>query len=390
MEVFILDSLYRRQSVIDRYESLIWTERFSSVGDFQLVIASTLENRNRLKTGVRLGIQESYRVMTIETVEDSTNDNGERVLEIKGTSLEAILDCRVARSSTADLTTTPKWVITDTPVNIAKKIFHDVCVTGVVDAADVIPLINETSIFPADTLPSPTDVVTYEIEPKTVYEAIVGICELYLMGFRLIRNFDTGQLYFNVYMGSDRTTHQTTLPAVVFSPGMNNLENTSELFSTAAYKNVAYVMSPVGFQIVYASGADSSTAGFDRRVLVVKADDITDPTPSVATAQMIQRGMEELAKCRRYQGFDGEVSQYSQYKYGIDYNLGDLVETRGSEGNGNVMKVTEHIYVSDENGVRSYPTLSVLDFVTPGSWLSVPINKVWTDYDSTQFWANQP
>lgn len=389
MELYILDSLYRRQTVVDRFESLIWTERFSAYGDFELHLHSTLENRNLFPAGTRFVINESYRVMTVETVEDSTDDNGIKLLKLTGRSLEAILDSRLARGSTDDLTTNPKWILTGTPVEIAKQIFHDICVTGILHASDIIPMVTEGSIFPADTIPAPVDDISYEIDPKTVYTVEKDLCDQYLLGFRLVRNLDTSQLYFDIYTGSDRTTHQSVLPAVLFSPELNNLENTSELSSNATYKNVAYVLSPVGFEIVYAPGSDSSIAGFDRQVLIVQADDITDTDPPTASAQMIQRGVDELAKNRKTSAFDGEISQNSQYKYGVDYNLGDLVTLRNTDGVMNDMQVTEQILVSDNEGDRSYPTLTVNQFVTPGSWLALPADKVWNDY-TTEHWADLP
>lgn len=389
MEVYILDSLYRRIDVVDRFESLVWSERFSAYGDFELQVHSTLENRNRFSEGTRLAMNESYRVMTIETVKDYADSEGRQILEIKGRSLEAILEDRLARGSMADLTTEPKWVLEGTPLEIATKIFHDICVTGILDPGDIIPMVVEGSIFPDDTISPPIDEITYEIDPKSVYQAVKELCDLYLMGFRLVRNFDTSQLYFDVYTGSNRTANQSLLPAVIFSPGLDNLQNTSELTSIANYKNVAYVISPVGTEIVYAQDIDPSIEGFERRILMVKADDITDTDPLIATEKMIRRGYEELGKNRRVRAFDGEISQNSQYQYGRDYNLGDLIQLNNSSGVSNVMQVTEQIFVSDAQGDRSYPTLTINQLVTPGSWLSVPTDQVWIDLGETEYWENQ-
>lgn len=390
MEVYILDGLYRRQSVVDRFESLIWTERFSAYGNFELVLHSTLENRNRFKEGVRLALNESYRVMTIETIEDSTDSDGRMILKVQGRSLESILDSRLARGTMGDLTANPKWILTGTPTVIANKIFHDICVTGILNVGDVIPGIIEASIFPPDTIIPPTESITYEIDPRTVYSALKDICDLFHLGFRLIRNFDTTQLYFDVYTGSDRTTHQSTLPAVVFSPGLDNLQNTTELSSILTYKNVAYVISPVGSEVVYALDVEPTTNGFARQVLIVKADDIKDEDPAIATAKMIQKGTEELGKNRRFAAFDGELNRNSQYKYGRDYNLGDLVQLKNVSGAVSDMQVTEQIFVSDKEGERSYPTLTINRFITPGSWLSVPNDQVWVDLGPTEYWDNQP
>ena len=58
-------------------------------------------------------------------------------------------------------------------------------------------------------------------------------------------------------------------------------------------------------------------------------------------------------------------------------------------GNGvtNNMRVTEQIFVSDENGTRSYPTLSVDLLITPGSWLAWDANEEWASAVGT--WSEQ-
>lgn len=383
MEVYILDSFFRRITVVDKFESLIWTERFADIGDFELHLHSTPENRNLFPTGTMLAINESYRVMTVETVEDATDDEGRRILTLKGRSLEKILDDRAARDNTNNTTTTPKWVLTGLPVDIAKLIFHNTCVLGHFSPYDIIPYINEgPGVFPEDTISEPADTVTVEIEPMSVYTATKQLADLYGFGFRLIRNQDFTQLYYDVYMGSDRTTSQDTLPAVIFSPDLDNLKNTRELTTTATYKNVAYVLSPVGTAVVYPDDVDPATAtGFNRHVLWVNADDITDPTPGTLAARLEQRGKEELAKNRRLSAFDGEISRFNQYTYGIDVHLGDLVELRSGTGLTNNLQVTEWIFVQDKEGQRSYPTLSQNTFITPGSWIAWDSDEEWEDLD---------
>lgn len=388
MEVYILDSLLRREKVVDRFESLIWTERWSVYGDFQLVIQSTNESRSNFVAGTRIAQNESYRVMTVDTVENITDSEGKALLKVSGVSLEKILDDRIAKDTLSDLTTEPKWILTGTPGDIARQIFNDICVLGNLDPGDVIPFLMPGTIFPEDTISESTDIITVELDLTTVYQAIKQLCDLYDLGFRLVRNFDTSQLYFDIYSGSDRTTLQTDLAPVVFSPDLDNLKNTTEFTTIAQSKNIAYVFSPVGFEVVVPQDVDPEVEGFERHVLLVRADDITDPDPEIASALMIQRGKEELSKNRSFSAFDGELNQYSEYKYGVHYNLGDLVEMRNSDGVTNNMRVTEQIFVSDKEGERSYPTLAINLFITPGSWLAWDYNQVWADLGLTEYWAD--
>jgi hypothetical protein len=391
MEIYILDPLLRRDRVIDTFESFIWTERYQTHGDFELEIFSTQDSRRTFTASTLLATNVSHYVMMVETIENAVNDDGKKILKVQGRSLEAILLDRVAKESLDDLTTSPKWTITDEPADVARKIFHDICVTGILDTQDIIPFINEGTFLAASTIPEPVDPVTVELEPMTVYDAIAQICSTYNLGFRLLREYDTSNLWFDIYSGSDRTTGQSTLAPVVFAPGLDNLENTKELTIVENAKNVAYVFSPAGFEMVYPEDVDPDVEGFERRVLVVNASDITSENPDVSAA-LIQRGKEELAKNRTYQAFDGEISQNSSYKYGIHYNLGDLIEMRNEDGIANNMRVTEQIFVSDKEGERAYPTLTLNVFINTGSWLSWMKDKTWLDLDSDtdSVWGNQP
>jgi hypothetical protein len=401
--------------------------------------------------------------MTVEFVENKIDSEGRQLLSVKGRSLESILEDRTARNTFVNLFTTPKWVLTGTPGAIARQIFNEICRTNVNFADDEIPFLQPGSILPASTIVEPDEEITVEIPLQSVYKAIKDICDNYDLGFRLVRNFDESELYFDIYSGSDRTTLQSLLEPVVFSPDLDNLTNTSEITSIASYKNVAYVFHTYGVQVVTADGVSVEVEGFDRKVLEVDASDITLPERpyDIATAHkdsinafieavaddlgktylrnllnksrllpdnitaltgyttgilltptdrtnlsaalnqsvtyqdsvetpwlnnaLTQRGRDELNKNRPLSAFDGEVPTNSSYKYNINYNLGDLVEMRNSDGITNQMRVTEQIFVSDREGERSYPTLTVDRFITAGSWLSWDYNQVWQDADGT--WA---
>ena len=244
--------------------------------------------------------------------------------------------------------------------------------------------------MPGNTILEPIDPITVDLEPQTVYQAITDICNVWSLGFRLLRNFDQSQLYWDVYAGNNRTTSQKVLPPVVFAPELDNLQNTTELKSIESAKNVAYVYSPAGFLAVYTADVDTTVSGFDRRVLVVNANDITADNTNVQGA-LLQKGKEELAKNRATQAFDGEINQNSQYKYQRDYYLGDVVEMRNVDGVSNEMRVTEQIFVSDKEGERAYPTLELNVFISTGSWLSWQGNQQWFDLDADPAaWAEQP
>lgn len=390
MDVYILDELLRRVVVIDNYVSLIWTERFAELGDFQFTVFSTVESRKLLVVQTKMAINESRRVMVIETVEESTDADGEALLTVKGRSLESVLDERIARNSLVDTTTEEKWVLNGTPGSILRTLFDRVCVQGGLSVSDRIPFLVPGSLYPPSNIPESTETLLVELPIQTLYEAMTKLASLYDLGFRLVRDLDKSKLYFDVYSGSDRTTRQTVLPPVIFSPELDNLSNVASLHSISNYKNVAYVFSSLGSTIVYADNASATTAGFDRRALHVTVDDVSEAVGGGGNIPLLtlltQRGKEALAENRSLSAFDGELSPNSGYKYSVHYDLGDLVEMRNTDGATNYMRVTEQIFVSDREGVRSYPTLTIDVFITPGSWLSWDANQVWSYATGT--WAD--
>lgn len=465
MELYTLDSLFRRAAVVDQFESMIWTERYSAWGDFELQVISTPELRRLLPAGTRFAMSESYRVMTIELVENTVDSDGRAMIKLSGRSLEAILDDRVARNTFANLQTTPKWAISGKPGDIARYVFNQICRTNANFPDDQIPFLQPGTLFPAGNIAEPDQSIDVELALTTVYKAVKEICDAYELGFRLVRNFDTSQLYFDIYSGNNRTTLQSALPAVVFAPNLDNLTNISSITSISNYKNVAYVFHPNGVQIVTSDGVSVEVEGFERRVLTVDASDIDvaaftyvlpqaqiDAINAAVTAATIeehdnalnrflqknwltpaeltivefyggsssplsaaqrvqingaistynvavaaatvtlnaslqQRGRDELAKNRQISAFDGELPMNSPYPYELAYQLGDLVEMRNIDGVTNQMRVTEQIFVSDREGERAYPTLTMNLFISPDSWFGWSYNDVWATADGV--WADK-
>jgi hypothetical protein len=371
MHLYILDSQFRRIEVFDEFESLIWTERFCAYGDFEFVIHASWVNRQLLTKGTFLGILESKRVMVIETVIDKDADDGTNLLTVTGKSLEFILNERIAYPEFDALEITPRWAVHGTPGQAARQMFREICIDGRLDLRDRIPYITEGSIQPADNIVEPSGIKRFEFDVDTLYNTIQKLCSENDLGFSLLRNGDNGQLYFHIYAGSNRTTGMPVLTdgtvrsPVVFSPEHDTLSNVSHMVSDGNYKNVAYVFSPTRSILTYANDLNHDhITGFDRRVLMVKVDNVREFTTEqgLTTDEILRRrGIEALMEHRRISMLDGQISK-TAYQYDEDYNLGDIVEMRKDNDATSYMRVTEQIFVSDSEGDRAYPTLSIESF----------------------------
>lgn len=392
MEFWTLDDQLRKDQVIEGYKSFIWTERYSVWGDMKIDTPANQLNRSLLSAGTMLAQADSTYIMVIETITDAVGDDGAENLEVVGRSLEAILDDRVAMTAdqVSDIVTNPKWVLTDTPGNIARAIFQAICVDLALDAGDGIPFYHSGTILPTGSITEPAETITANLDPTSVYTAVKTVCDTYNLGFRLVRNGETSEIYFEVYTGDDHTSDQTDRDAVIFSPNLDNLEDVTRLTSNAGHKNLAYVVGKDQIQIVFGVGEDTSAAGFERRAIVVNASSVDATTVADVEGALSQAGLDALAQHRKVYQFDGKIDENGPYKYGVDYKLGDLVEEQDATGFGNQMLVTEQIFVSDDTGDRSYPTLTLSQTIVPGTWIDVdPATEVWSDVDSSQVWGNQ-
>lgn len=396
MEVYILDSLLRPIDVVDTFESMIWTERYSEMGDFELVTLSTPANQKRFVLDTMLSITESRRVMRVETVEEIIDPSRGATLKIKGRDLVSILEARTALQPGPPIA--PVWWLTGfTPGDTMRAMFTIICVDGDISSADIIPYIQPgLTLYPADTIPEPSDTIIWEQKPASLYSAVKELGDIYDLGFRLYKDPNASKLYFNVYAGSDRTTDQTTLPPVIFSPDMENLQNTTEYSDVSKAYNVVQVVYvhkdeddlDVATTVMVTDEDNPGVEGLERRVKLLVITNIPEEVVDIP-AFLTRAGKDELMKSRPVGAFDGEVSKNSSYVYERDYYLGDLVETRGRNGATSYMRVEEYIFVQDTQGQRSYPTLTTKKFINPGTWLSWKYDVEWTAMGSGEFWDNQ-
>lgn len=383
MDLYLLNSDLQNTEIVERYESVVWTERFSSLGDVQIVIDPALAEPGLRTLGSFLAIKGSERVMRIESAVEANAEDGSRKLTVTGSSLECILDERPNTAWVVTSSVHAPQTFTNPPATIMRQMF-DAVVRNNAFINENIPLLQAQTVVPVTyAIPEPSASVSVITDVDTLYNTLKNVADVYKIGFRLIRKADN-LLYFDVYTGFDRTTKQLVLPPMVFSPELDNLSNTSELASLVALRNVAYVYSPAGSTIVYRSGSNNQD-GFNKRILIVNASDISLAAGAALTAALQQRGQEELAKTVAIYGFDGQIPQNSSYVYGTHYGLGDLVEQRSTSGASKIMQVTEQIFTSDSTGDKSYPTLIVNSLIAPGSWDALNASRTWNSY-TTETW----
>lgn len=95
VNIYVLDTDFQTVGVIDVYESLLWTDRFYTYGEFELYTAFDPYILEICKQDYYMFINESEHTMIIESVEIESDPDKGNNLKITGRSLECILDKRI-------------------------------------------------------------------------------------------------------------------------------------------------------------------------------------------------------------------------------------------------------------------------------------------------------
>lgn len=367
---------------VDEFVSAIWTERYTSAGEMQLVMRPTPEWISALAPGTFVGLVGSKDVMIVET---HSIENG--LLTIAGRDLLTFLDERMVwfrnpDSSSEDLIV--DYSATDTPGHFLADVVNKMVIAPAAIPTTALNLDWANDKIPglvlgAVDLSGTAQRLTIPIGP--LYSGLQGLADQFGVGIALYLDSAspiTGYvLKFTTYQGRDLTSDQTVNPLVRLSPDLDTLSDVKEINSISGYKNVAYVYYNGSITTHYADPTAPIPEGFARRVMVV--DPEGEPVGHKFTVQAgintysgytvdasdiaafrAQAAKDALANHNYIHAVDGQTSPISEYKYGTDYKMGDILELESFMGTLSKARVTEYVRSQDSNGERAYPTISVI------------------------------
>lgn len=350
MELLILDEKLSGIDTLDIFESLIWTDRYSKCGDFEIYVPASIQMLSKLQKDRYIYTKESEHVMIIEDTNIETDVEDGNHLCVTGRSLESILERRIIWNQT---------VLSGSLQNGVEKLLNENAISPS-DPKRKIPNLS----FKKSEDPKVTE-LTIEAQywGDNLYDTIVSICESYSLGFKIL--LEGTNFVFSLYAGADRSYDQTVNPYVIFSPNFDNLLNSNYIESDKTLKTVALVVGEGEGSNRKATTSEISTGageGLKRRELFTDAGDISQTVDGEKISdadylnQLKQRGDEELAKNKATNSFEGQVDSNATYFYGTDYYLGDIVQVSNEYGIESRSRVTEYVRCQNENGIDTYPT----------------------------------
>lgn len=365
MNIYVLNEQFQKTSIIDVYESFIWTDRYYESGDFELVVPASIEMVSILQKDLYLSIDSSENTMIIEDIEITTDYEKGNELKVTGRTLDSILDRRII------------WGQTELNGNLQNAI-KTLLEKNVINPEEVRRKI-DNFVFKETTDPTIIDLtIDAQYFGDNLYDTIVALCKANFIGFRVTLN-STNQMVFELYSGVDRTFNQTEREAIEFSPRFDNLLNSDYVRSDKSLKNVALVGgegegSERKTSSVYTTAGlgvlnlDIQPSGLKRREMFSDANSISSKvtdgdghqvnlSDAEYTEKLNHKGMQDLAEVDGITTFNGEVNSYIQSIYKRDYYLGDLVQIKNEYNIEGTTRIIEVIYSDNtSDGKQIYPT----------------------------------
>ncbi len=299
MELFIYNSNRELAGIVESFEYLRWTRRYSQCGSFELKAIATQENTALLKEGNIIWKNDDEEAGIIEHLELSQTE--QEIITASGRFATSFLARRIL------------WQ--------TEKLSGDL-------SACALQLINNNLISPTDTARQITGIsflspnlgipVSTQISYRNLMDVVTELCEASEVGIKTVFTPATGIFTVKLYMGSESQA--------VFSKEYENLTEQIYTISAADYANTALVGGE-------GEGADrtfvaiASGSGEARHEIFVDAKDLrADDFGADYIDTLIFRGQSKLNDQAIRYTFDTSVNPHGNLTYKTDFDLGQTVK----------------------------------------------------------------
>lgn len=409
MDLLVVDpTTFLPISILEGWDSLIWTERYLEAGEFELhtydiqntLNALLIDDVHQVSLSITVAspplvtLRDSNVVMIVESHHITTDDNGVRVLITKGRSLDSFLEQRLFPGTVADQPYTVKHTYTAMAI-LEAVLWEAFRNTNSLSALTTTQPVESpfNHIYPSEVSHSTTGLTwpsqSWQINPDYMDPTVRSWQQRYKLGIRTIRppiasasivdiDVNTGTitrtvtsnvnaLLFDVYDYTVRTKDQSVVTPVIFSEAQGHLESPEYLITNKLWKNTGHWAnsSAVSGAVVDEFDFPSGSVDWDGLTMRIlwHPDDHAYNNATNGNNKLSDQVTNELVKTRRNFFISGRVSSTTPYKYNVDYFLGDRVTVVGSYGIIKNVRVTEYVRTQDKDGEQGYPTLT-LDDVT--------------------------
>lgn len=299
MELYIYNSERELTGIVESFDYLRWTRRYSQCGSFELKAIATPENTELLKEGNIIWKNDDEEAGIIEHLELSQTE--QEFITASGRFATSFLSRRIL------------WQ--------TEKLSGDLSVC-------VEQLINNNLISPTDTTRQITGIVftspnlgvpvSTQISYRNLMDAVTDLCVASDIGIKTVFNPATGIFTVTLYNGE---TSQA-----VFSKEYENITEQIYTESTAEYANTALIGGEgEGEDRTFVAITNGS--GETRREIFVDAKDLrAEDFGEDYINTLTYRGQSKLNEQAKRYSLDTSVNPHGNLAYKVDFDLGHIVK----------------------------------------------------------------
>jgi hypothetical protein len=296
---------------VDAYEYLSWTRRYRRPGAWKCQINRYLPAAKEFVPGrlVHFRRNGEDRLALIETRQISVDTSGRPSEQwtVAGREVLGILGDRLCLHG---VSTGTGYDVQTGPAETVMRHYVDANAINPADYTRIVPFL---SLAPVDGGRGGTTKQSARFDVLT--DLLESICAASGLGYRGRWSWDDRRLYFEVIEGVDRSD------SVKLSPALGNCTIKGYNESTNLAPSVAVVagQGEAADRMVVDVGKEVGLCGLARRERFIDARDLT------TEADLRQRGAEKLAEDGDTTTLEIEYIQTAMYRYGEDFDLGDIV-----------------------------------------------------------------
>lgn len=298
MELYIFNAVRELAGIVESFEYLRWTRRYSQCGSFELKAIATPENSALLREGNIIWKSDDEEAGIIEHLELSQTDS--EIITASGRFATSFLARRIV------------WE-TETLSGDLSACVGQLLNNNLINPSDPARKIDGIS-FSSPSLGVP---ISAQISYRNLLEAVTELGEASDIGIKTVFIPATGAFTVTLYAGA--------VSQAVFSKEYENLTEQTYTESAADYANSALVGGEgEGAERTFV--AITGGSGESRREIFVDAKDLrSEDFGGDYTDALTFRGQSKLSELAIRYSFDASVNPHSNLIYKVDFDLGQTV-----------------------------------------------------------------
>jgi uncharacterized FlaG/YvyC family protein len=300
LNIMSLDFVYKAS--IGAFEAIV-NRVWNGIGSLTVTINSEITNADLIQKDDLIWFDREYnKVFIIEKIEEKLSGNTTNY-EITALSLNTLLkDYITIPSESYDIQTGTREAI----------------VRAWVDTNCINPTDLTRAQYPIvlGTIKGLGNTITEQTRYKVLTDEISRVLLTEDLGYGLELDIPNQRFVFNVYQGVNRTSIQSVNSRILFGLKYGNISDYRKVSDNTSTKNVIYVAGQ-------GEGADRTIvkvtgAGTRKKEIFIDARDTN------VESELTERGNQKLNELAEINNYEFETID-RQFKYGIDYDLGDFV-----------------------------------------------------------------